>query len=113
VACVSDTDWRVGERSLGGRPGNPPNQVGSNPVQELGRRERKKLATRRALEESAMRLFTDKGFDGTTVEEIADAADVSARTFFRYFATKDEVLFGDHEPRLEAMRALLEQRPAD
>jgi AcrR family transcriptional regulator len=82
-------------------------------VQELGRRERKKLATRRALEESAMRLFTDKGFDGTTVEEIADAADVSARTFFRYFATKDEVLFGDHEPRLEAMRALLEQRPAD
>jgi AcrR family transcriptional regulator len=82
-------------------------------VQELGRRERKKLATRRALEESAMRLFTEKGFDGTTVEEIADAADVSARTFFRYFATKDEVLFGDHEPRLDAMRVLLDQRPAD
>jgi AcrR family transcriptional regulator len=82
-------------------------------VQELGRRERKKLATRRALEESAMRLFTEKGFDGTTVEEIADAADVSARTFFRYFATKDDVLFGDHEPRLDAMRALLDQRPAD
>jgi AcrR family transcriptional regulator len=82
-------------------------------VQELGRRERKKLATRRALEESAMRLFTEKGFDGTTVEEIADAADVSARTFFRYFATKDEVLFGDHEPRLQAMREVLEARPAD
>jgi AcrR family transcriptional regulator len=82
-------------------------------VQELGRRERKKLATRRALEESAMRLFTEKGFDGTTVEEIADSADVSARTFFRYFATKDEVLFGDHEPRLEAMRELLAARPAD
>jgi AcrR family transcriptional regulator len=88
-------------------------RIGSTAVQELGRRERKKLATRLALEEAAMRLFTEKGFDGTTVEEIADAADVSARTFFRYFATKDEVLFGDHEPRLEAMRQLLDARPAD
>ena len=88
-------------------------RIRSPSVQELGRRERKKLATRRALEESAMRLFTEKGFDGTTVEEIADAADVSARTFFRYFATKDEVLFGDHEPRLETMRELLADRPAD
>ena len=88
-------------------------RIRSPSVQELGRRERKKLATRRALEESAMRLFTEKGFDGTTVEEIADAADVSARTFFRYFATKDEVLFGDHEPRLESMRELLAARPAD
>jgi AcrR family transcriptional regulator len=82
-------------------------------VQELGRRERKKLATRRALEAAAMRLFTDKGFDGTTVEEISEAADVSARTFFRYFATKDEVLFGDHEPRLQMMRDLLDGRPSD
>ena len=60
-----------------------------------------------------MRLFTDKGFDGTTVEEISEAADVSARTFFRYFATKDEVLFGDHEPRLQMMRDVLGERPDD
>jgi AcrR family transcriptional regulator len=52
-------------------------------------RERKKLRNRRALAEAALRLFTAKGFDGTTLEEIADAADVSKSTFSRIFPAKE------------------------
>lgn len=77
----------------------------------LGRRERKKEATRGALQATAFRLFQEQGYDATTVHDISDGAEVSARTFFRYFATKDDVLFGDHELRLAAMGALLNERP--
>src|SRR5215813_6830869 len=52
-------------------------------------RERKKLRTRRALAEAARRLFTANGFDATTLEELADEADVSKSTFFRFFPAKE------------------------
>jgi AcrR family transcriptional regulator len=52
-------------------------------------RERKKLRTRRALADAALRMFTEKGFDGTTVDELADAAEVSKSTFFRTFPSKE------------------------
>lgn len=54
-------------------------------------RERKRLRTRRALADVALRLFTDKGFDATTVEELVEEAEVSRSTFFRAFATKEAV----------------------
>jgi AcrR family transcriptional regulator len=79
----------------------------------VGLRERKKARTREALQEAAMDLFGRQGFDGTTVEEIADACEVSPRTFFRYFPTKEDVLFDDAYSRRERLLAVLADQPAD
>ena len=60
-----------------------------------GLRERKKVKTRLAIREHAMALFKDQGYDRTTVEQIAAAAEVSPSTFFRYFPSKEEVVLQD------------------
>ncbi|MGH2702068.1 MAG: TetR family transcriptional regulator [Actinomycetota bacterium] len=74
-------------------------------------RERKKTATRRALREASLRLFRDKGFGATSVDEIAAAADVSRSTFFRYFGSKEAVLFADANEAGEVFIRLLAGRP--
>ena len=61
-------------------------------VAEPPRRERKKRQTRDALVHAALKLFDAKGYEHTAVREITDAVDVSERTFFRYFASKDDVV---------------------
>src|SRR5919106_1043729 len=96
----------------GGRPRPPP-----QPPPRGGGRKRDR--PRRTLQAEAVRLFAQKGFQATTIEEIAAAAEVAPRTFFRYFSSKEEVVFWsehqpmlaghvaarpDHEPAAEALR---------
>lgn len=66
----------------------------------MNQREMQRLETRRTLAEHALRLFEVQGFDETTVDEIAAAAGVSARTFFLHFSTKSAAAFPDHEERV-------------
>jgi AcrR family transcriptional regulator len=79
----------------------------------MGLRERKRQQTRQELIAAAMRLFEEKGYEQTAVAEIAAAARVSTKTFFNYFATKDEVLFPHLSRRIDAAVALIEQRGSD
>lgn len=77
------------------------------------RREAKKQAVRQALEEAALRLFDRNGFAGTTVDQIASEAQVSRSTFFRYFTSKEALLFDAYETGVEVITALIVRRPAN
>ncbi|MFI6872557.1 TetR/AcrR family transcriptional regulator [Streptomyces sp. NPDC050400] len=79
----------------------------------LNLRELKKQRTRNALLRSALELFTSQGFDRTTVDEIAEACEVSQRTFFRYFANKEEAAFAVQEMVESRFVAALRERPLE
>ncbi|MFI6085998.1 TetR/AcrR family transcriptional regulator [Streptomyces sp. NPDC051217] len=77
----------------------------------LGLRERKKLKTRVAIREATYRLIAEQGYEATTVEQIAAAAEVSPSTVFRYFPTKEDIVLTDEfDPVMEAE---IRARPAD
>jgi len=78
-----------------------------------GLRERKKLRTRHALGAAALELAVRHGLDGVTVEQIAEAADVSPRTFFNYFSSKEEAVVAADVERARATAERLAARPAD
>jgi len=87
---------RPDRSELTDRPGRP------------GLRERKKAKTRAAIREQALRLIREQGYEATTVEQIAEAAEVSPSTFFRYFPTKEDVVLQDDIDPL-AIAAFAEQ----
>jgi AcrR family transcriptional regulator len=80
-------------------------------VQSLGLRERKKIQTRETIQRVAFELFDEKGYANTTIEEIAEAAEVSPSTFFRYFPSKELVLMADDLDQVTV--EALAQQPAD
>ncbi len=78
----------------------------------VGRRERKKEATRRAIEDTARELFSQHGFAKTSVLDITETVDVSERTFYRYFTSKEDVLFGPWRQDLDLALEIMESRPS-
>lgn len=76
-------------------------------VQDLSLRERKKASTRENILQAAARLFEVRGFDAVTMDDIARAADVSRSTLFRYFGSKEALVFPHQQERLERFRHIL------
>lgn len=80
---------------------------------EMPLRARKRARTRASIERTALNLFVERGFDATTIAEIADACEIGERTFFSYFASKEDVALSDISAELEALEALLAARRPD
>jgi AcrR family transcriptional regulator len=74
-------------------------------------RSRKKARTRLAIQDAALLLFAEQGFEETTVEQIAFHADVSPSTFFRYFGTKADIILSDHDTQLAQLCAAVRSQP--
>ena len=77
-----------------------------------GLRQRKRLQTRERLTRVAMALFLERGFEATTLDDIAAAADISRRSFFHYFASKEDVVFAWQEESTAALITAVAARPA-
>jgi AcrR family transcriptional regulator len=77
-------------------------------------RDRKKERTRQSIVDAATELFTERGYDETTIADIAAAAEIGARTFFSYFASKEALLFPESDARVAAtVAAIADKRPGD
>jgi AcrR family transcriptional regulator len=90
-----------------------PSDGGAGAAQPADLRTRKKERTRAAINDAALELFIEKGYEATTVDEIAERAEVSKATFFRYFATKAEVIFSTDGLGRHELRDAIVERPAD
>jgi AcrR family transcriptional regulator len=77
----------------------------------MGRRERKKAATRQAIADAALRLFLERGYDDVGIREIADAADVSTTTLFKHFAVKEALVFDEDADQEARLLAAVRERP--
>lgn len=80
--------------------------------QPPGLRERKKRNRRNQIETVAIGLFIDHGFEQTTIQDIAEQAEISPRTFFSYFPTKEDVVLADYADRLNKILTELDHRPS-
>ena len=78
---------------------------------KIGLRERKKQQTRETIAQAALRLFAERGYDETTLAEIAEAADVAPRTIFAYFDSKEDILFSEESGYLDELKRMLDERP--
>ena len=77
----------------------------------VGRRERKKAATRQAIADAALKLFLERGYDRVSVREVADAADVSTTTLFKHFPSKEALVFDRGDDMEAALVAAVKRRP--
>lgn len=87
--------------------------MSGNAEQPSGLRERKKVLTRNKIEETALRLFLDQGYDQVRLEDICADSLVSLRTFYRYFASKEDLVLGRLRAHLDLAEDLFANRPAD
>jgi AcrR family transcriptional regulator len=78
----------------------------------LGRRERKKAATRKAISDVATAMFLERGFDNVSIREVADAADVSPTTVFAHFPQKEALVFDEDDEQRDRLVAAVRERPA-
>ncbi|MFJ9779185.1 TetR family transcriptional regulator [Amycolatopsis sp. NPDC101161] len=81
-------------------------------MEKLGLRERKKQRTREALIDAAQALFCAHGFEATTIDQIAESVEVSSRTFFRYFASKEDVALALADEQITAVLDAFAAQPA-
>ncbi|MEP7201382.1 MAG: TetR family transcriptional regulator [Ilumatobacteraceae bacterium] len=94
--------------STSGRPADK-----SAGTAHCGLRQRKKDSSRQAIEDAAWDLFAERGYDETSVNDISERANVAPRTFFRYFPTKEAVMYPQFDEMLQSVRDEFRKRPTD
>ncbi|MFJ4620441.1 TetR/AcrR family transcriptional regulator [Streptomyces sp. NPDC088812] len=92
-------------------PSTPTDTAADSSPAPMGRRERKKAATRQAIADAALHLFLKRGYDAVGIREIADAADVSTTTLFKHFPVKEALVFDEDAEQETRLLAAVRERP--